>query len=67
MTKTLSLLKPLLIASYTLVFLAGLGAFSSTMGCMLDKQGPKLAKKVATQKLLLVAHSQGNFYANSTA
>ena len=50
MTKTLSLLKPLLIASYTLVFLAGLGAFSSTMGCMLDKQGPKLAKKVATQK-----------------
>lgn len=50
MTKTLSLLKPLLIASYTLVFLAGLGAFSSTMGCTLDKQSSSLTKKEATQK-----------------
>jgi hypothetical protein len=50
MTKMLSLLKPLLIASYTLVFLAGLGAFSSTMGCMLDKQNSRAAKKETTQK-----------------
>ena len=50
MTKSLSLLKPLLVASYTLVFFAGIGAFSSTMGCTLDKKSPCLAKKETTQK-----------------
>jgi hypothetical protein len=50
MTKTLSPMKSLLIASYTLVFFAGLGAFSSTMGCMLDKKNSDLDKKEATQK-----------------
>jgi len=50
MTKTLPSLKPLLIASYTLVFLAGLGAFSSTMGCMLDKKDSDVDKKEVAQK-----------------